>query len=160
MKKILVIENDSSDFEKTVKVVTLFEDVSYFPKEEDDFNFMRSMISRGMKRENLATVRSTAVEQIRKTIDGYLLTEPIENILCICDYELFSGSPEVNGIEFFKQFMNQNVQVLFISATKDSGDIRKIEQFAESLPNALFISKNDRNFEAKLEQEVTYFLSA
>jgi len=156
--KIVVIENSLHDYDEIIETIEELQAHSYFPSDENTFDDLRSMypsvleIGRSKDRQQIVSL------EIRSMLDAYIDGQEPEKVLFICDYELFPKKREVNGIEFFKKFIDQNVVAIFVSRTDDQEIVQEIESFVATLRDGVFISKRDQKFKTKLRHEIDFFL--
>jgi hypothetical protein len=144
MKKVILIEDNSYWYEIFKGIFEQMK-ISYFPGTEDDFDILRSSFSPILTQgEYIQPFQDERIEEVTKMLADYIDGTNDQDILCICDYQLFENKPSVNGVNFYEKFLGDEKPVIFVSATTDGREIGLIERFCSRKSNREFFRKDER----------------
>lgn len=149
MAKIIIID-DNEKWIRQFKEICKTIGVESFPNDPKtnikEFYKLRSLICcsmNGCKQEN--DVRNTLETMLNAFVAGD------NDVVFIIDYELKDGNSAINGLKFYELFAGGR-PAIFVSATEDLDDIKKIQHFCNESSNCIFISKCDDDWEKILRE--------
>ena len=149
MSKIIIIDNDGKSIKKLKGICDSFR-LESFPNDPDKnvqrFHKLQHLICCSMNDcERQESVRGELSAMLNEFIAGD------EDYVFIIEYRLKDGNPNINGLKFYELFA-KGQPAIFVSATEETEEIKKIQSFCNDSSNCIFISKCDDDWEHVLKE--------
>ncbi|MEI6425869.1 MAG: hypothetical protein WCO66_00805 [Candidatus Absconditabacteria bacterium] len=149
MSKVIIID-DNEKWIRRFKEICETIGVESFPNDPKEnikeFCKLKNLICcsmNGCKYEN--DIQKTLATMLNEFVAGD------DDVVFIIDYQLKEGNPAINGLKFYELFAQRQPSI-FVSATEDLDDIKKIQHFCNESSNCIFISKCDDDWEKILRE--------